>query len=123
MMSSNRFFGFIFFITFLLISFYPILNEGNIRIWALIISFIFLILLSFFPAYLTSLKKIWIKIGTFIGLLISPFIIAFIFFLVVTPISLLFKIINKDILNLMFNCDNTYWKERKNYLVNMEKQF
>ena len=122
-MRSNKFFGFIFCFIFLLISFYPIINGGNIRVWALIISLIFFVLSSFFSVYLTSLKIIWIKIGTFIGLFISPLIIAVIFFLVVTPISLLLKLLNKDILNLRFNGDNTYWRERKNYTVNMEKQF
>ncbi len=122
-MRSNKFFGLIFCFIFLLISFYPIINGGNIRVWALIISLIFFVLSSFFSVYLTSLKIIWIKIGTFIGLFISPLIIAVIFFLVVTPISLLLKLLNKDILNLRFNGDNTYWRERKNYTVNMEKQF
>ena len=42
-MGSNRSFGIVFFIVFVLIGFYPLINDGNLRLWSLIISLIFLI--------------------------------------------------------------------------------
>ena len=42
--SSNRSFGIVFFIVFLLIALYPLLKGNDLRIWSLVISFIFLIL-------------------------------------------------------------------------------
>ena len=42
--SSNRSFGIVFFIVFLLIGTYPLLHDDNVRIWSLIISIVFLIL-------------------------------------------------------------------------------
>ena len=42
--SSNRSFGIVFFVVFLLISIWPILNGEELRIWSLIISIVFLVL-------------------------------------------------------------------------------
>ena len=41
---SNRSFGIVFFIFFLFISLYPILNNNSIRLWSLVIATLFLIL-------------------------------------------------------------------------------
>jgi len=41
---SNKSFGIVFFIFFLLVSIYPLVNDENIRVWSLILSIIFLIL-------------------------------------------------------------------------------
>ena len=41
---SNRSFGIVFFVVFLVIGLYPLLNDNNLKIWSLIISFIFLVL-------------------------------------------------------------------------------
>ena len=43
-MSTNKSFGIVFFIVFIIIALYPLLNQENLRIWSLIISFLFLIL-------------------------------------------------------------------------------
>ena len=85
--SSNRSFGFVFFVVFFLIAIYPLLNEGNFRFWSLIIAIIFLILGILNSKILTPLNKIWIKFGLFLGSIISPIIMSIIFFFVVTPIS------------------------------------
>jgi len=43
-LGSNRSFGIVFFIVFVLIGIYPIINQGELRIWSLIISLFFLVL-------------------------------------------------------------------------------
>ena len=109
---SNRSFGIIFFIIFLLVSLYPLTNDESIRYWSLIISMIFLVLGLFNSNLLSPLNKIWFRFGILLGKLISPFIMGVIFFLVVTPIGLIMKIIKKDLLNLKFRKDKgTYWIE------------
>ena len=80
---SNRSFGIVFFVVFLLIAFYPLINEENIRYWSLFISFIFLILGFLNSTILTPLNKIWFKFGILLGKLISPVIMGIIFFFVV----------------------------------------
>jgi hypothetical protein len=79
--SSNRSFGIVFFVVFLLISLYPITYSENIRIWSLIISFIFIILGLLNSKILAPLNKLWFKFGIFLGKKISPIIMGIIFFL------------------------------------------
>ena len=120
---SNRSFGIVFFIFFLIISFYPIINGENFRIWALLISIIFLILGLVNSKLLTPLNKLWSKFGILLGKIISPLIMGIIFFFVVTPIGLLMRLLKKDLLNLKFNKRQTYWIEKNGPKSKMNKQF
>ena len=101
--SSNKSFGIVFFIVFILIALYPLLNGQEIRLWALIISAVFLILGLLKSKLLTPLNKLWFRFGIFLGKIISPIIMGFIFFLVVTPIGLIMRLLGKDVLNLKYN--------------------
>ena len=106
---SNRSFGIVFSVVFLLISIYPLINDENIRYWSLLISLIFLILGILNSRILTSLNIIWFKFGLFLGKIFAPLIMGIIFFLIVTPIGLIMKFFKKDLLNLKFNKDKSYW--------------
>ena len=77
--SSNRSFGIVFFIVFLLIALYPLIYNEEIGIWYLATSLIFLILGILNSKILTPLNKIWFKIGIFLGKIISPLIMGMIF--------------------------------------------
>ena len=107
--SSNRSFGIVFFIFFLFIGLYPILNNNSIRFWSLAIAILFLILGILNSNYLSPLNKIWFKFGIILGKIISPVIMAIIFFLVVTPTGLIMRILRKDILNLKYIKNKSYW--------------
>ena len=120
---SNRSFGIVFFIVFLLIAFYPLINQGDIRIWSVLISLLFLILGIINSKILTPLNKVWFKFGIFLGKIISPIIMGIIFFLVVTPIAFLMRMINKDLLNLKFNKKSSYWIEKTDPKSTMKNQF
>jgi|TARA_Y100000389_G_scaffold200317_1_gene240462 hypothetical protein len=120
---SNRSFGIVFFVVFLLISLYPLLNEENIRIWSLIISFIFLVLGIFNSKILSPLNKVWFKFGILLGKVISPVVMGLVFFLVVTPTGILMKIFRKDLLNLKFNNNKSYWIDKKGPKSKMKNQF
>jgi|TARA_B100001173_G_C15505158_1_gene344727 hypothetical protein len=120
---SNRSFGIVFFIVFLLISFYPLINGESLRYWSLFISLIFLILGFLNSKILTPLNKIWFKFGILLGKIISPLVMGFIFFVVVTPIGLLMRMLQKDLLNLKFNNNKSYWIEKKGPKSKMKDQF
>ena len=122
-MSSNRSFGIVFFVVFLIIALYPLINDGNLRIWSLTISLIFLALGLINSIILTPLNKIWFKFGLFLGKIVSPLIMGTIFFFVVTPIGILMRILNKDILNLKYNNKSTYWIEKSGPKSKMKNQF
>ena len=120
---SNKSFGIVFFIVFFIIALFPLIYNSEIRIWAVIISLIFLILGLINSKILTPLNKAWFKFGIFLGKIISPLIMGIIFFLVVTPIGMLMKMLKKDLLNLKFNKHKSYWIEKSEPKSKMKNQF
>ena len=120
---SNKNFGVVFFIVFLIIALYPLLNSGEIRIWSIAVSFLFLILAWINSQILTPLNKLWFKFGILLGKLISPIIMGIIFFLVVTPIGLIMRLLGKDLLNLKFNENKSYWIKKNDPKSDMKNQF
>ena len=121
--SSNRNFGIVFFVVFLLIALYPLTYGGEVRIWSLIISIIFLILGLLNSKILAPLNKIWFKFGILLGRIVSPLIMGIIFFLVVTPIGLIMRLLGKDVLNLKYNKNKSYWIEKNGPKSKMKNQF
>ena len=121
--SSNRSFGIVFFIVFLLIATYPLTYSGEIRVWSITISFTFLVLGLLNSKILTPLNRIWFKFGILLGKVISPLIMGIIFFLVVTPTALIMRIIGKDLLSLKFNNKKSYWIEKTGPKSKMKNQF
>ena len=121
--SSNRSFGIVFFIVFLLIALYPLLKDNDLRIWSLVISFIFLILGLINSKILTPLNRLWFKFGLLLGRFISPLIMGIIFFVVVTPIGIIMRLLKKDLLNLKYNRKETYWIDKSGPKSKMKNQF
>ena len=120
---SNKSFGIVFFLVFLIISVYPLLNNEDIRIWSLIISLVFLLLGILNSKLLNPLNKIWFKFGILLGKTISPLIMGLIFFFVVTPIGLIMKLFGKDLINLKYHSKDTYWIDKNGPKSKMKNQF
>ena len=120
---SNRSFGAVFFVVFLLIGLWPILKGNELRIWSIVISLIFLILGILNSKILTPFNKVWFRFGIFLGNFISPIIMGIVFFLVVTPTGLIMKLFRKDLINLRKNNSSTYWIEKKDIKSSMKNQF
>ena len=120
---SNKNFGIVFFIFFLIISLWPLQNNEEIRIWFLLISIIFLILGLLNSKILTPLNKLWFKFGIFLGKIISPLIMGIIFFLVVTPIGFIMRLTGKDLLNLKYQDSKSYWIEKTGPKSKMKNQY
>ena len=121
--SSNRNFGIVFFIVFILIGLWPLLNNETFRLWSLVIAFTFLILGLINSKILTPLNIVWFKFGLFLGKIVSPLVMGIIYFFVVTPTGLLMKIFRKDLLNLKYNNKNSYWIEKNELKSKMKNQF
>ncbi|MDA7583426.1 SxtJ family membrane protein [bacterium] len=120
---SNKSFGIVFFILFLIIAIYPIFYGEKLKIWSLVISTIFLILGLLNSKILTPLNLLWFKFGIQLGRIVSPIIMAFVFFLVVTPTGLIMRFLNKDLLNLKKKNSKSYWIDRKDSKSDMRNQF
>ena len=120
---TNRNFGIVFFLFFLLVSLWQFSNDKTLSYWFIIISIIFLILGLLNAKILTPINKTWIKFGEILGSIVSPIVMAIIFFGIVTPIGLFLKLIGKDVLKLKQDKKNTYWIEKDNSNKNMKNQF
>ena len=122
--SSNRSFGFVFFIVFLAISLWPLKSQEDLRLWAFILSLIFLVLGVLNSKFLTPLNKLWIKFGFFLGAIVSPIIMGIVYFLVVTPIGIFMRLLGKDLLKMSrVKNASTYWIKRDKQQNTMKKQF
>ena len=122
-LGSNKFFGVVFGIIFLIIALWPLKNSGNIIIWSVILSAIFFILGLLNSEILTPFHYLWIKFGLFLSKIVSPLIMFIIFFGIVSPIGIFMKIIGKDLLRLKKYPVKSYWINRSNFKQNMEDQF
>ena len=120
---SNRSFGIVFFIFFLIVGTYPIFFQGELRIWSLIVSIIFLLLGIINSRFLTPLNLLWFKFGMLLGIIVSPIVMGLVFFIVVTPTGLIMRILNKDLLRLKKRNIKTYWIERSSIKSDMKNQF
>ena len=122
--SSNKSFGVLFFIVFLILGIWPLTKGNIINVYFVIIAAVFLILGFLNSNLLTPLNKGWIKFGEILGLFIAPIIMALVYFIILTPISLIVRVFGKDLLGLKFNKKiDTYWIKRLKNLGSMDKQF
>ena len=121
--ASNRSFGIVFFVFFLLIGLWPLLNGEAIRVWSISVSLFFLILGIFNSRLLIPLKILWIKLGEILGRFVSPIVMAIIYFIILTPTGLFMRLIGKDFLNTKFSKNNSYWIKREKNIGSMKRQF
>ena len=121
--SSSKSFGYLFFGLFLILSLWPVLRDNSINFLFLSISAVFLILTIFKAKILDFLNNYWIKLGELLGRVVAPIIMFAVFFVIVTPLSLLTKLLKKDLLNMRFNYSKTYWANKVKKIDSMDKQF
>ena len=123
-MSSNRSFGVVFFVVFLILGLWPVKSGGDINILLILISLVFLFLAIIKSKFLTPLNKLWFKFGIKLGAIIAPIVMGVVFFLVVTPIGIIMKITGRDLINKKINKNiKTYWLNRKKAVGSMKRQF
>ena len=121
---NNKGFGLLFFAVFLIIGLWPIINGDSPRIIFFIIALIFLILALVNSKILTPLNKAWVKFGELLGKIIAPIVMAVVYFVVLTPISIIVRIFGKDLLKTKLSDNNkSYWIKRIKDLGSMDKQF
>jgi len=120
---SNRSFGILFFIVFFIVSIYPEFNFEELKVWSLIAAIIFLILGLLNSSILAPLNKLWFEFGIFLGNIVSPVVMAIIFFGIVTPTSIIMKLLGKNLLGLKRSSKRIYWVKRSEIKSKMKNQF
>ena len=121
--NSNRGFGIVFFVVFLLISFWPSIEGQSLRIWALTVSLIFLVLGLLNSKLLSPFNLIWVKFGEVLGRIIAPIAMGVVYFIIITPIGLFMRLIGKDLLRTKFSKNKSYWIKREQNIGSMKRQF
>tara|TARA_Y100000813_G_scaffold15173_1_gene10295 strand:+ start:285 stop:665 length:381 start_codon:yes stop_codon:yes gene_type:complete len=122
--SSNRSFGLLFFIVFLILGLWPLKDGANLNFNFIAVSAVFLILGLVNSKLLSPLNRLWIKFGEKLGIIIAPVVMFLVYFAILTPVSFIVRICGKDLLGLKFlKKKETYWIKRKKNLGSMKKQF
>ena len=122
--SSNRSFGLLFFAVFVILSLWPLKNGENLNLYFITAAAVFLILGLLNSKLLSPLNKSWIKLGEILSIIIAPIVMALVYFVILTPVSIIVRIFGKDLLGVKFNKTiNSYWIKRKKNLGPMRKQF
>ena len=121
--NSNRSFGIVFCVVFLLISFWPSIECQSLRIWALAVALIFLVLGLLNSKLLSPFNLIWVKFGEVLGRIIAPIAMSVVYFIIITPIGLFMRLIGKDLLRTKFSKNDSYWIKREKNIGSMKRQF
>ncbi len=111
--SSNRGFGWVFTVVFLVIALWPLFSGHTLRWWSLIVSGVFLLITLKAPALLALPNRLWLRVGLLLNRIISPVVLAFLFYVVVTPMGVLMRMFGKDNLRLRRDAAlGSYWIRR-----------
>ena len=122
--SSEKSFGVVFSIVFLIIALYPLITSEGLRIWALVVSIIFFLLAFLAPKILVLPNKFWFKFGLLIGSIVAPIVMAFVYFFTVLPTGLIMRLLGKDLLKQKLDKNaKSYWVKRSEPMGSMKNQF
>ena len=112
--SSNRAFGSVFVVVFLVIALWPFAFGGALRWWSLIASGMVAVITITAPGLLTIPNRLWMRFGLLLHRVVSPLVLGIMYFLVVTPMGLIMRVFAKD--NLRLRRDEraeSYWIKRE----------
>ena len=121
---SERNFGIVFSVVFLIFSFYPHFSFEKVSLWSLIVSAFFFLIAIFRPSMLKSLNFLWFRFGILLGRIISPIVMALVFVFAIIPTGIIIRLMGKDPLQRKFlKNKNSYWIPRKTSRQSMKNQF
>ena len=111
--SSDRSFGIVFTLVFLAMGIWMVLGshpEGWLFLAGSVILFVVTLAR---PSILSPLNRAWFKFGLLLGQVVNPLILGVVFFLVITPIAVIRRLLGKDSLRLKSKPSlESYWIDR-----------
>ena len=121
---SEKSFGLVFAVVFLLVGLYPLVNNKDILLWPLITALIFFLFAYKAPKVLTVPNQLWFKFGLALGVVVAPVVMALVYFTTVVPIGLILRLMGKDMLRQKLDKNaKSYWIERDQPMRSMRDQF
>ena len=120
---SNKKFGFFFSLILLALYLY-LLFFNNLNYYLILAASLVLVFISIFSSnILTKANFLWFKFGVVLSKLFSPIILSVIFFIIITPVAIFMKIINRDLLKFKKKNEKSYWENYENKKINMKDQY
>ena len=121
---SEKSFGIVFSIVFLIISLYFFLGSGHYYLWTMLTSTVFILLAFMAPKVLVIPNILWFKFGILIGSIVAPIVMTLVYFISEFPIGIIMRILGKDLLKQkMEKKSKSYWIERNKSTGSMKNQF
>jgi hypothetical protein len=112
--SSDRSFGVVFAVVFLIIALWPLASGGAVRWWSCVVSALFAVVAMAKPALLSGLNRQWLKLGLLLGKIVSPIALGLLFYGVIAPLGFALRLAGKDPLRLKYDRGaDTYWIRRE----------
>src|SRR4051812_45215228 len=109
--ASDRSFGFLLSVFFLVVGLIPLWKRGEIRWWAVAAAAVMLLLALIAPSILRQPKRAWLFLGFMLGMVVNPIVLGFLFFVIVTPVALIMRLFGHDALRLRGDPNApTYWQ-------------
>lgn len=111
--SSDRSFGLVFTVFFLVVALLPLLHGHGVRPWAVGLAGVFFTLALVMPKLLSPLNRLWMRFGMLLHRMVSPLALGILFYGVIMPIGLLMRLFGKDLLRLRLDRSaSSYWIQR-----------
>ncbi len=121
---SNRKFGLIFSLIFLIINLYFLFFKDTFILILGIISLLFFLTAILLPNILGKFNNLWFIFGKKVGSIISMIIMFSIYALTIIPTGLIFKLFKKDLLKIKMDRNaETYWIKREENDSSLKNQF
>lgn len=112
--SSDRSFGVVFTIVFILIGLWPLTGSNDPRWWLLIAAALLLAISFIYPSLLAPGNRLWTRFGLLLHKISNPIIMGLVFFLTVTPTAIIMRLLGKDPMRRKLDRDaKSYWIDRQ----------
>ena len=126
-MPTNQKFGMFFTLVFFLLSGYSLIrNWTMISMISIVVFVVFAIITLLIPQKFATLNFLWFRLGMFLGKITNPVVLGIIFFLFITPIAFVIRLLGRDELKLKSSTVKSYWIKRSlknNLSTDFTRQF
>lgn len=110
----NRKFGLITGGACLLIATWQYFVHQHAIVWLLVIGILLMLSAVIIPQILNPLRLVWDRVGHVLGVINTAIILFLLYFLIITPVGLIMRLLGKSSLDLKFERNAaTYWKPVK----------
>lgn len=110
---TEKSFGLVFAVFFVVIAVWPLLDGADIRWWAIAVAGLFLVAGFIFPIVLRPLNVLWFKFAMLLYKIVNPLTMAMLYYFTVVPTGLIMRLLGKDPLQRSFDkTAESYWVAR-----------